>query len=120
MKRMLSLPLAVLLISTPAVLSAQDKAKDFQTGKIISVEKIDSSAPAGGTDAPTATNKQKHNLSIDVGGTVYVCRAETAADFDLDWAQGKEVPVRIKGKTMHVKRADGKVVKLSILSKTSG
>jgi hypothetical protein len=117
MKSIFLLPMVALLICIAAVSSAQNT--DFQTGKIVSVETIDSSA-TGGTDAPTAANRQKHNLSIELGGTIYVC-VETSKDYDLGWAQGKEVQVRVKGKTMDVKRENGKVVKVSILStKTSG
>ena len=119
MKSIFLLPMVALLISTAAVSSAQ--STDFQTGKIVSVETIDSSAPTGGTDAPTGANRQKHKLSIEVGGTIYVCRVDTNKDYDLGWAQGREVQVRVKGKTMDVKRENGKVVKLSVLStKKSG
>jgi hypothetical protein len=110
--------MVALLICTTAVSSAQ--STDFQTGKIVSVETIDSGAHTGGTDAHTAANRQKHNLSIELGGTVYVCRVETSKDYDLGWAEGREVQARVKGKTMDVKRENGKVVKLTILStKTS-
>ena len=119
MRSMFLFPIVALLICIAAVSSAQ--STDFQAGKIVSVETIDSSAHTSGTDAPTPANRQKHNLSIELGGTVYVCRVETSKDYDLGWAQGKEVQVRVKGKTMDVKRENGKVVKLSILStKTSG
>jgi hypothetical protein len=119
MKSIFLFPMVALLICVATVSSAQNT--DFQTGKIVSVDTIDSTAHAGGTDAPTAPNLQKHNLSIELGGTIYVCRVETIKDYYLGWAQGKEVQVRVKGKTMDVKRENGKVVKLSILSKkTSG
>ena len=103
-----------LLICTLGVLCAQ--GPDFQMGKIVAVEKIAPNATAGGTDAPTVANRQAFNFSIEHGDTRYVCRAETGTDFDLDWAQGKEVPVKVKGKTMLVKRANGKVVKFAIVS----
>ena len=119
MKRVAFLSIVALLICSAAVSSAQNT--DFQTGKIVSVETIDSSAHKGGTDAATAANLQKHNVTIELGGTIYVCRAEEMKDFDLGFAQGKEVQVRVKGKAMIVKRQNGKVVKLSILStKTPG
>jgi hypothetical protein len=85
MKRMFFLPIFSLLICTATVSSAQNT--DFQSGKIVSVETIDSSASKGGTDAPTPPNLQKHDVSIELGGTIYVCRAETPKDFDLSWAQ---------------------------------
>jgi len=119
MKRIFVLPIFTLLICTAAVSSAQNA--DFQSGKIVSVETIDSSAAKSGTDAPTPANVQKHDVSIDLGGTIYVCRAETPKDFDLSWAQGKDVQARVKGKTMYVKRENGKIAKLSILrTKTAG
>jgi hypothetical protein len=50
-----------------------------------------------------------------------ICRAETPKDFDLNWAQGKDVQARVKDKTMYVKRENGKVANLSILrTKTPG
>jgi hypothetical protein len=96
MKSIFLLPMVALLICIAAVSSA--KNTEFQTGKIVSVETIDSSTHKGGTDAPTAANRQKHNLSIELGGTIYVCRVETTKDYDLGWAQGKEVQVRVKAR----------------------
>jgi len=113
MKRLFFLPIFALLICTATVSSAQNA--DFQTGKIVSVEPIDSGASKSGTDAATRANLQKHDVSIELGGTVYVCRAETTKDFDLSWAQGKDVQARVKGKAMYLKRENGKVAKLSIL-----
>jgi hypothetical protein len=119
MKRMFFLTIFALLICTAAGSSAQNA--DFQSGKIVSVETIDSNPSKGGTDAATPANLQKHDVSIELGGTIYVCRAETPKDFDISFAQGKDVQARVKGKTMYVKRENGKIAKLSILrTKTSG
>jgi hypothetical protein len=95
------------------LVAAQDS--DFQTGQIVAVEKVSSSPPAGGTDAPLAQNRQRYNLTIRLADTQYTCRASTLQDFDLDWAQGKDVRVKVKGKILFLKRSNGKVVKLSIL-----
>ena len=113
---MKSLLVVVLLLAlvVPQTLLAQ--ATGFQMGKILSVEKQKSAFPAGGTDAPTAPNRERHNLTIQVNDQVYVCRAETMAEASTDWIQGKEVPVKVQGKTLLVKRANGKIVKLPILS----
>ena len=89
---------------------------DFQTGKIVAVQKVNSGMSTGGTDAPTAQNRQRYHLSIQLNDSVYVCRADVTQDMDLEWAQGKEVQVRVKGKVLELKRASGKIVKLSILS----
>lgn len=113
MRKLLGVVLILVLVGAWAVPAG---ASDFQTGKIVSVEKQEVAPPAGGTDAPPAANRAKQNITIQVADQLYVCRGETAADIDLDWAQGKEVPVMVKGKTMSVKKADGKIVKLAILS----
>ena len=114
MKRNVLLLTLVLCILFPIALLAQ--ASDYQTGKIVSVDKVSSGGSGGGTDAPMTPNRRRYNLSIQVGDTVYVCRADTSADMDLEWVQGKEVPVKVQGKTIQVKRTSGKIVKLSILS----
>jgi hypothetical protein len=88
---------------------------DFQAGKIAAVEKVGSDSPAGGTDSATASNHQQYNLSIQLNGNTYLCRADVRADNDLDWAQGKEVPVRVKGKVLELKRQNGQIVRLAIL-----
>jgi hypothetical protein len=93
---------------------AQDS--DFQTGKVVAVEKVASSSTTGGSDAPVAPNKQKYNLSIQLNDMVYLCRGATPQDMDLDWAKGKEVSAKVKGKTLSVRRANGTVVTLSVLS----
>jgi len=68
MRRVSFLPLGAILICVAAVAFAQNE--DFQTAKIVSVYTVESSAPKGGTDAPPASDVQKHNLSIELGGTV--------------------------------------------------
>lgn len=108
------IPVAVLIALLCTTLFAQDA--DFQTGKIVAVKKASSSVSTGGTDAPTTQNRQRYRVSIQVNDTVYICRADTTEDMDLEWAQGKEAPVRVKGKTLELKRANGKVVRLSILN----
>ena len=114
MRKQASLGLLVALLISSALLFAQDS--DFQTGKIIAVQKTSSGLSSPGTDAPTAQNRQRYKINIQVNDTVYVCRADTTEDMDLEWAQGKEVPVRVKGKSLELKRASGKIVRLNILN----
>ena len=116
-KSWLSLCLLALTICVSG--SALAESSDFQTGKIIDVETLaPSSTPSGGTDAPVASDVSRYNVSIQLADSVYVCRAKTSSAFDLTWAKGKDVPAKVKGNVMYVKRANGKVSKLSIL-KTS-
>jgi hypothetical protein len=113
MKRAVGIALLLTLVLPYALLA---DAADFQTGKVVAVEKQESSAPSGGTDAPVAQNRQRYNLTIQVNDQLYVCRAQTVEGHDLEWVQGKELPVMVNGKTMSIKKANGKIVKLSILS----
>jgi hypothetical protein len=117
-KSWLSVCLLALTICVSA--SALAESSDFQTGKIVDVETLaPSSTPSsGGTDAPLASDVSRYNVSIQLADSVYVCRAKTSSAFDLTWAKGKEIPAKVKGNVMQVKRANGKVTKLSIL-KTS-
>jgi len=112
----LSLTILIALFLTTTFTFAQDA--DFQTGKIVAIQKTSSGSgiSTAGTDAPTVQNRQRYKVSIQLNDTVYVCRADTTEDMDLEWAQGKEAPVRVKGKTLELKRANGKMVRLSILS----
>jgi hypothetical protein len=115
--RMSWLSLCLLALTVCVSAGALAQSSDFQTGKIVDVETLaPSSTPnSGGTDAPVASDVSRYNLSIQLGDSVYVCRAKTMSAFDLTWAKGKEVPAKVKGNVMYVKRANGKVTKLSIL-----
>jgi hypothetical protein len=62
-----------------------------------------------------ASQVDKYEISIQVGDTVYVCRYQSRSDEDLSWIQGKEAQVRIKGKTMYVKKVTGKEAEATIL-----
>ena len=114
---LLLLVLAV-TVCTPASSLAQ--SSDYATGTIVAVETAAStSAPAsGGTDAPLASDVTRYDLSIQLGDSIYVCRAKTSSAYDLTWAKGKEVQAKTKGNVMYIKRANGKVTKLSILKTT--
>lgn len=114
-RRSLLLGLLACLICFSAT---QSLATDYQTGKIIAVDKLDSSgnSMSSGTDAALSSGVSRYNLSIQLNDSVYVCRAKTQSDFDLSWTNGKEVQAKTKNNVMYVKRADGKIVKLSIVS----
>ena len=100
--------------------TALAQLSDFQTATIVDVETLspESTPSSGGTDAPVASDVNRYNLSIQLGDSIYVCRVKSSSAYDLNWAKGKEVPAKVKGKLMYVKRADGRVVKLSILKTT--
>jgi hypothetical protein len=116
MKKLLVFALLLSLVASSALAFAQ--ASDFQTGKVVAVDKVESAAPSGGgTDAPVPANKQRYNVRIQLGDMVYVCRVETIQESDLqEWAQGRDVQAKVQGKTMFVKRVTGRIVKFPIVS----
>jgi hypothetical protein len=98
--------------------SAQSQTAQYQDGKIIEVNKLPAHPSSGGTDAPGASLVDEYQISIQVGDTVYVCRYLSHSEQDLAWTKGKEGQVRIKGKTMYVKKANGKETQATILRTT--
>ena len=110
--------LLCLLAAVVCLTAIQSLAADYQTGKIIAVDKLESQSNtmSSGTDAALSPGVTRFNLSIQLNDSVYVCRAKTQSDFDLSWTNGREVQAKTKNNVMYVKKADGKVVKLSIVS----
>jgi len=105
-----------LLFSVSMGMSVHAQNSGYETGKIVAVEKLDSGGSGGGTDGSSSSNQNRFNVSIQLDGSVYVCRVKTTSDMDLDWAVNKEVQVQKKGGVMYMKRSSGKVVKFSIIS----
>ena len=98
---------------------AQSQGAQYQPGKVITVEKLEDSRPQpGGADAPVKSETHSYNVSIQVGDSVYLCRYHEHTGELESWLKGKEVQVRINGKTMYVKRATGKDARGSILRTT--
>ena len=115
MKAAITFIVLVCFACGPLTRTAQ--GSDYQTGKIIAVERLAAtSSAATGTDAALNTETDRYNLSIQMDDTVYTCRAHAAGDSDLDWTRGKEIQAKVKGKAMYIKRANGKTIKLSIVS----
>jgi hypothetical protein len=54
-------------------------------------------------------------MDLELGDTVYSCLAEVHGDFDLESYQGKEVDAKVQGKTILIKRENGKILKYPIL-----
>ena len=97
---------------------AQSQAEPYQAGKIVAVEKLPEQGGGGGTDAAEKAGTQDYDISIQVAGTVYICRYHAESGEDLSWLQDKEKQVRIKGKVMYMKRATGKDAKAAIIRTT--
>jgi hypothetical protein len=107
MKRFWICCLLVAVVYLP--IFGQSKGEQYQTGKIIAVDKLPDQKSQGSTDAPLQSDVHDYDLSIQVGDTVYVCRYHLAAGKDASWLEDKEEQVRIKGKVMYIKRADGEL-----------
>ena len=85
---------------------AADKTA-YQSGKIVSIDKRAGSTPTGGSDAKLSSNVANYDVVINTGGADYTCVYQTSGDLDPTWAAGKEAEMRVKGKTIYVKRAAG-------------
>jgi len=107
--------LAFVVPSLFCTVLAQAQDNEYQTAKIVAVEQISADNAASGTDAPMTPNVSRFNLSVELGEQVYLCRVKTISDFDLNWANGREVQARTKNKVMYLKRPNGKVLRLSIV-----
>ena len=88
----------------------------YQNGKIVKIEKQASHQPLGGTDAPITPDVASYQVSIQLGDKVYLCHYDTHSDWDLSWAEGKDVEARVSGKVVYVKRPSGREAKGAILS----
>jgi len=93
-------------------------AHEYQAGKIVKVEKQESRASSGGTDAPAKAQVTTYRISIQLGDKIYVCQYKTDPDNELSWIEGRDVQARVNGKAMYVKKASGKEAKGPILSTT--
>ena len=114
MKAAITLLVVVCIVCS---LTGTAQSSDYQTEKILAVEKLPAAAsPTSGTDAPLTADVDRDNLSIQMGDAVYICRAKVPGWIDLDWIQGKEIQGKVDSKVMSIKRANGKVTKLSIVS----
>ena len=91
---------------------------EYQTGKVIKVEKQERSAPSGGSDAPKKGDVSSYHVSIQLGDKIYLCSFDTHSEHDPPWAEGKDVQARVSGKVIYVKKASGEV-KGPILSTSS-
>ena len=80
----------------------------YQPGKILSIKKREVAPPRGGTDAPTAPSADKYDVTVESGGKTYQAVFSAHSDLDPTWAEGKDVEVQVKGKTLYVKKSAGK------------
>jgi len=99
------------------------EAQQYETGKIVKVEKLESHSSSGGThpvpsgtDTPLKAEVATYSISIQLGDTMYVCKYKSHADTQTSWTEGKDVQARISGKAMYVKTDAGTEQKIAILS----
>ena len=108
---------AVLCLTLLAVVSSAAE-HEYQSGKVVKVEKQGSNVSPGGTDAPVKAEVATYRISIQLRDKVYVCRYKADQEDDLSWTNGKDFQARFSGKTMYVKKVTGKETKASILSES--
>ena len=92
-------------------------AQTYQTGKIVSVTRREATVPnKNKSDQPTSTATDDYDVVISVGGTEYTALYKHHGDLEPAWSAGKNVDVMVSGKTLSVKKANGKPEKLAIVS----
>ena len=92
---------------------AADKA-DYQPGKIVSIQKKSEAAGPNNPDA-IKPSLATYDVVVETGGKQYTCVYQTHEALDPSWAEGKEGEVRVAGKVMYIKKANGKAERLSIV-----
>ena len=107
------------LLVLVAAASAQPKAKIYQTGTILSVQKQEANGVSYGTnDAPLRNAVFTYDVSVKVGDTVVVGRYQSAVDYLPDnWAEGNSVEVRIDKHRMYLKGPSVEDSELRIVSR---
>jgi len=98
-------------------LAVISSAQTYETGKIVSIHKHEAQAGKGGTDAPLKSSTDDYDVVIAAGGTNYTTLYQHHGDLSPAWSEGNDVQVRVVGKAMSVKTANGKAEKLRILSR---
>ena len=112
---MIRASMAVVLFFLCFSMVAQAQGVQYEQGEILSVTKLEHSSSSG-TDAPLAAPRDRYDITIQIGETVYRCRYNAMQDQDLSWLKGKTGQVRVKGKAIFVRRANGSEATAKILS----
>ena len=111
-----AISISVVLLSLLFAVQAVSQ-NNFQSGKIVSVEKRAVESSSRHTDSPSHPEHNTYDIGIQVNGTIYNCIYHSHPDIDPSWAVGKEVQVRLSGsKVIYVKRASGHQEKLNVAS----
>ena len=90
----------------------------FVTGKVVKIERQTTTQSGGSTtDQPLQSNVASYKIVINVDDTNYTCAFQRVQSADPTWLEGREIQVRVEGKTMYAKRANGDIEHCSIVSK---
>ena len=101
----------VCCITMAALLAYAQSADDgYQMATVASIEKL-------ANDGKHPQDLDRYKISMRMGDTLYVCRANAAAATFMDWSPGKQFPAKEDGKVLLVKNKDGSVVELNIAGK---
>lgn len=124
MKYMLTALLA-LTLCIPAF--SKEQKTDFQTGKIVQVEKLPGGAkpvpaPPGysspdPSDAQEGASTSGYDVSIQVGDTIYTCRLKSYDPNGTEFAVGSDVEARASKRILYLKHSSGDVEEARIISK---
>lgn len=109
------------LLVLVAAASAQPKAKTYQTGIVLSVQKQEANGVSYGTnDVPLRNAVFTYDVSVQVGDTVVVGRYQSAIDYlPGTWTEGNSVEVRIDKHRLYLKGPSVGDSELRIVSRRS-
>lgn len=96
----------------------QSENNTYQNGTILSVDGLSANESGGDREPQLEPNVTGHDISIQVGDTVYTCHYHVSSDQDLSWLFNKTAQVKIQGKVMYVKRVTGKDARAQIVNAT--
>lgn len=109
----------ICVMTVSAVAQTNDNA--FQQGKIIAVDRVTAPAmsPGNVADEQLMDSVDRYNVSIDVGGRVYVYEDRVTAGQEVPWRVGQTRDVRIGHDDIKVKAITGDIDTYDIVTKNS-
>src|SRR5581483_662492 len=108
----------VLLTALLAAPQQQQRAFDFETGKVVSSPKVDETRAAmTATETGASPEQRGPNPTVRVGDKIYVLGVDTwEANLEKTLQQGRLVAIKIKGDKAAIEDAPGHTVTLPIVS----
>jgi hypothetical protein len=112
--------IGILILVVTASAQPKTKAKAYQAGTILSVQKQEASGVSyrKATDAPARSSVFIYDVSVQLNDVVVVGRYQSATDFLPNiWSKGSAVEVSMHGHRMYLKGSSVEDFELNIVSR---